>query len=511
MPRTLVLCFDGTGQSFDDDYTNVVRFVEALEKRRPDKQIYYYQPGIGTYLQPNSSWSGTRQWVAKKLDEAFAWYLDAHIMGGYRFLMENYQEGDYICMFGFSRGAYTARCLAGMLHKVGLLPKNNEEHVAFAYEKYLDHTPKGRKLARAFKRAFSISVPIEFVGVWDTVASVGWTFKHLPFTDSNTIIRCFRHALALDEHRVEFMPNPWHDASKNPNAAKHDPDSGTTVFGITKGSTLPGTVRGWLELPTRGSRGSFVRIPVDAGGDDTFENDTEDNFEYHLGTPTDVKEVWFAGCHSDVGGGSTPNKEVHTLANPSLQWMVSEVLKHAPYVLFRPDAFACDQAFSTLTVTKTDLVPKPGRPRIPSTFRRAAAAGAGSSPFHSSTPTRLPHFTAATAGYSTVNGLVLEEEQTVVSVKQTQPLTDANAPKHDQLMKKPVWLILEYVPIFQYYQDGDGIWHWRFRWNARRPREIYDSTPNFHASVKLRKDYEGRWLTKFIPKRGEKVKINYVE
>ncbi|KIO16314.1 hypothetical protein M407DRAFT_86155 [Tulasnella calospora MUT 4182] len=457
MPRALVLCFDGTGDSFDDDCTNVVRFVEALEKRRPDKQIYYYQPGIGT-SQPQGEGVASRQWVAKKLDQALAWYLDAHIMGGYRFLMENYQEGDKICMFGFSRGAYTARCLAGMVHKVGLLPRFNEEHLGFAYRKYLDHTPKGRKVAQAFKRAFSISVPIEFVGVWDTVASVGWTFKHLPFTDSNTIIRRFRHALALDEHRVEFMPNPWHVPSKDPNAAEHDPDSGTAMISTAHKSRLPGTVRGWLSFPKQVFRtlfmldpvdaggddaSVFMLHPVDAGGDDTLDNDTKEDFEYHFGVPTDVQEVWFAGCHADVGGGSTQNNNIHTLANPSLQWMVSEVLKHAPYVLFRPDAFTYDRAFSTYT--------------------------------------------------------------------QNDPKTDANAPKNDQLVKKPVWLILEYIPIFQYYQDGEGIWHWRLRWNARRPREIYDSTPCFHASVKLRRDYEGKWLTKFIPKTGEQIKIRYVE
>ncbi|KAG8910178.1 hypothetical protein FRC00_008728 [Tulasnella sp. 408] len=303
------------------------------------------------------------------------------------------------------------------------------------------------------------------------------------------------------------MPNPWHNPSKDPNAGKHDPDSGTAVIGKAHESKLPGTVRGWLSLPKQVLSGIFMRR-TDAGGDDTFENDTEDDFEYHLGEPTDVKEVWFAGCHADVGGGSTPNNNIHTLANPSLQWMVSEVLKHAPYVLFRPDAFTYDKAFSTLTVTKTDLSPKPARPRIPSSFRRAAS---GKNPSPSPTPTPLPPLTAATAGSSTLNGMDVEDEQTVVSVEQTEPETDANAPKNDQLVKKPVWLLLEYIPIFQYYQDGEGIWHWRFRWNARRPREIYDNTPNFHASVKLRNDYEGKWLTKFIAKRGEEVKINYVE
>ncbi|KAG8904145.1 hypothetical protein FRC01_008851 [Tulasnella sp. 417] len=453
MPRTLVLCFDGTGDSFDDDCTNVVRFVESLEKRRPDKQLYYYQPGIG---------------IAKKLDQAFAWYLDAH---------------------------------------VGLLPKSNEEHLGFAYRKYLDHTPKGKKDAQAFKRAFSIAVPIEFVGVWDTVASVGWTFKHLPFTDSNTIIRNFRHALALDERRVEFRPNPWHYGSNEPNAAKHDPEGGTATIGSAKESKLPGTVQGWLSFPKQIFNTIFRRTPVDSGGTDTLENDTDDDFEYHFGEPTSIKEVWFAGCHADVGGGSTPNDDIHTLANPSLQWMVSQVLAHVPELLFRSDAFTYDKAFSTLTTTKSDKNPKPARPRIPSTFRRAAApAGSDSSP----TPTPLPPMTAATAGSSPLNGAgAEEEEQTVVAVLQTDPDEDANAKLYDQLSMRPVWLILEYVPRFQYYQDGKGVWHWRFRWNASRPREIYADKINVHKSVKLRENY--KWQAKFIPNEGKQLAIEYVE
>jgi uncharacterized protein (DUF2235 family) len=76
-----------------------------------------YQPGIGTYFQPGAV-QPLFQWGARMIDEAVAWYLDAHVRGGYTFLMQNYRPGDKICIFGFSRGAYTARALAGMLHKV---------------------------------------------------------------------------------------------------------------------------------------------------------------------------------------------------------------------------------------------------------------------------------------------------------------------------------------------------------------------------------------------------------
>ncbi|KAG8911312.1 hypothetical protein FRC01_005780 [Tulasnella sp. 417] len=389
---------------------------------------------------------------------------------------------------------------------VGLLPKSNEEHVAFAYEKYLDDTARGKKAAKAFKRTFSTTVPIKFVGVWDTVASVGWTFKHLPFTDSNTIIQRFRHALALDEHRVEFMPNLWHLRSRDPEATKHDPEIQAPSIDTSTEYHLPRTVRGWLALPKQSLGSIFIRRPVDFRWDDDPKNDTNDDSEYHHGQATDVQEVWFAGCHADVGGGSTPNHEVHNLANSSLQWMISEVIKNAPYVLFRPDAFTYNSAFSTLTVTETDRDPKLARPRTSSASSRAAAGN----PPTSSDPTSLP-LVAAAEGYTTLDEADVEEEQTVHSVVQTEPERDANTEMYDQLVKTPMWLILEYMPTIQHYQDENGIWQWRFRCNAQRPREIYDSDPKFHESVKLRKGYDGKWMTKFIPKAGQQVKIEYVK
>ncbi len=75
-------------------------------------------------------------------------------------------EGDKICIFGFSRGAYTARSLAGMLHKVGLLPANNHQQVPFAYKMYMRVDDIGWEQSNGFKKAFCIDVNIEFIGVW---------------------------------------------------------------------------------------------------------------------------------------------------------------------------------------------------------------------------------------------------------------------------------------------------------------------------------------------------------
>lgn len=119
--------------------------------------------------------------------------------------MQNYHEGDKICLLGFSRGAYTVRCLAGMLHKVGLLPASNGAQINFAYDFYKDDSPNGWKMSAEFKRTFCTDVNVYFVGLWDCVASVGFFPRKLPFSKSPTnSIQYFRHAMALDEHRSKF-------------------------------------------------------------------------------------------------------------------------------------------------------------------------------------------------------------------------------------------------------------------------------------------------------------------
>lgn len=95
-------------------------------------------------------------------------YLDAHITGGYSFLMNNYRNGDKISIFGFSRGAYTARALAGMLTKVGLLPKDNIEQVPFAWKLYTQSSTGelAGKSVEDYRKMFSRTVEIEFLGIW---------------------------------------------------------------------------------------------------------------------------------------------------------------------------------------------------------------------------------------------------------------------------------------------------------------------------------------------------------
>ncbi|KAG8893144.1 hypothetical protein FRC01_013758, partial [Tulasnella sp. 417] len=254
---------------------------------------------IGTYANPGM-WMPIVIQMSKFADQAFAWFLDAHIMGGYRFLMQNWRRGDRICLFGFSRGAYTARCLAGMLHKVGLLPISNQEQVPFAFGMYKDNTKTGWEQAAGFKRTFSRSVEVEFIGVWDTVSAVGvlWP-RHLPFSSANTTIKTFRHALSLDERRARFQPNLWHREAENEAGAKRDPEHASLGRHYHPVAEVADEVRGFK---------------------------------------TDVQEVWFAGCHSDVGGGSVANTAPHSLSFVTLRWMIEQTIRTQTGILYNPGA-----------------------------------------------------------------------------------------------------------------------------------------------------------------------------
>jgi uncharacterized protein (DUF2235 family) len=206
MPRNIVLCLDGTSNQYSATNTNVVKLYAMLD--RAHDQLAYYQPGIGTSV-PTGVWGRIKRWVIKQIDHAIALFLSDHVCDAYRFLMRYYQDGDRIFIFGFSRGAYTARAVAGMLYKVGLLTQGNEELIPFAWHMFKYEQDK--KLAEGFKATFSRRVEVEFIGLWDTVSSVGWAWdpQYLPYTQNNPIVHRVRHAIALDERRAYFVQNLW--------------------------------------------------------------------------------------------------------------------------------------------------------------------------------------------------------------------------------------------------------------------------------------------------------------
>ncbi|KAL0961461.1 hypothetical protein HGRIS_006406 [Hohenbuehelia grisea] len=434
--RTLVLCFDGTSNEYDSDNTNVIKFFSLLKKDDFNEQLCYYQAGIGTFFNPGVV-SPIFEWCAKILDQAIAWYLDHHVMDGYRFLMQNYRVGDKICVFGFSRGAYTARALAGMLYKVGLLPRDNQEQIPFAYKLYKREDKEGVQLSSGFKQTFCQDVKIEFVGVWDTVSSVGVIMgKTLPFTNSNTAIKTFRHALALDERRAKFRPNNYHYTAPTPQAAEADPQHASNAKGDPEASSPPGSGSGSdtdsSNKDKKNGLSIFQRLSpkLKCKGSKGSTRDSA-TLQAQPGD-TNVLEVWFIGCHSDVGGGNVTDDVTSSVANIPLRWMVREVILSQCGIQFEVAALQ--------------------RLAIPYVF-----------------PT-----------------LQLSSDGTVHKVGNEQPIADAMQPIHDALKSNPFWWLLEIIPLHYTWQDAQGVWHRTFSFNFGKGRDIRDEKPNFHSTVKVR-------------------------
>ncbi|KAG9312369.1 hypothetical protein JVU11DRAFT_6742 [Chiua virens] len=280
--RNLVVCIDGTSNQFGIKNTNIVELYSHIKK--DDRQLTYYSSGLGTIAKAAGASLGHR--ASNGLDMLFGRKLQQVIMASYRWLSDNYQDGDKIFLFGYSRGAYQVRALAGMISRVGLLRPGNDEQIPFAFDLYsktgdedsilprpasVISQPVTREstkkadygvLAETFQETFCRKdVHVHFVGVWDTVSAVGLgRNKTLPCTTSSCDHICyFRHALALDERRVKFLPE--------------------YVYGGR--SNICGDGR--------------------------------------------IKEVWFAGCHSDVGGGNRRNEKLQSGDVPLL-WMRSQAI-----------------------------------------------------------------------------------------------------------------------------------------------------------------------------------------
>jgi uncharacterized protein (DUF2235 family) len=212
MPKNIVVCCDGTGNQFDRAKSNVIKLYKTLVC--DDNQIAYYHPGVGTMGSRNAlSWAG-KLWT-QVLGLAFGYGISDNVADAYQFLMRTYEPGDRLYVFGFSRGAYTARALCGMLHIVGLLTKGNEGLIPYAIRmikaKRIDFA-----VAADFKKTFSRECKPHFVGMWDTVSSVGWVYNAVtfPFTRAtkNPDFHIIRHAVSIDERRAFFPSNSFGEA-----------------------------------------------------------------------------------------------------------------------------------------------------------------------------------------------------------------------------------------------------------------------------------------------------------
>ena len=212
MGKNIVICCDGTDNKLTlEKNTNIVYLYSCLIKN--ENQITYYNPGVGT-IAPDSMGTNFRRFFYKIRDYATAISLTDKVKDAYIFLMENYEEGDQVYLFGFSRGAYTVRMLCGLIEMFGLIHKGNTNHLRYILEIYSNVDNKFA-LANSFRNKFSRKIEIKFIGVWDTVVSVGNIFKNkkFPYSKKLEIAKTVRHAVAIDERRKLFYfyeVNPQH-------------------------------------------------------------------------------------------------------------------------------------------------------------------------------------------------------------------------------------------------------------------------------------------------------------
>jgi uncharacterized protein (DUF2235 family) len=220
--RLIVLC-DGTWNRAENldrhkrKPTNVVKIARAIQPVALDgtTQVTYYDEGVGNN-------PGLDRWLGGGLGAG----LDRNIREAYRFLLYNYTLGDSIFFFGFSRGAYTVRSLAGFIQHLGLLPKIHDFFVPEAYALYRqrppaeeDQTAWQQKVGAFRVKHEARTIAIKFVGVWDTVGALGvplslftlFNRRRYHFHDARLcpIIQHAYHALAIDEQRRTFQPTLW--------------------------------------------------------------------------------------------------------------------------------------------------------------------------------------------------------------------------------------------------------------------------------------------------------------
>jgi uncharacterized protein (DUF2235 family) len=301
--RNIIICCDGTGNEISENISNVLKLYRCLRKteKTSPRQLVFYDPGVGTLERPDP-WHKLKQDFNAILGLATGYGLDDNVLAAYSFLVHTYQTGDQIYLFGFSRGAYTVRVLAGLIHKIGLITPEQVNLAGsglIAYKQFSsDEAPKLRSEAKLltqtgdaggplpqtafdnaaqFARITSSRWPtIRFVGVWDTVASVIVpradrcylpSLEELAFTLTNPSVQTFRQAISIDEQRCMFRLKKW-DA---PQTFKHN------------------------------------------------------RFNDAHAEPQDILQVWFAGVHADIGGGY-PEKE-SGLSKYPLLWMIDEATK----------------------------------------------------------------------------------------------------------------------------------------------------------------------------------------
>lgn len=210
--RNIVICCDGTGNQYGNNNTNVVKIFEMLESN--DSQKIFYDPGVGTSASSLVSFFKS---VSNIFTQALGSDLQKNVEDAYYYLMNVYQPGDRIFLFGFSRGAHTVRRLANLLEVCELLHRGSENMIPYVSRMYLEYKGDRNKIdndavLEGFRKTFCRPCPVHFIGVWDTVSALSNLYPR-PTLDGSLSeeVSYAYHAVAIDEKRLQFPPNLWNE------------------------------------------------------------------------------------------------------------------------------------------------------------------------------------------------------------------------------------------------------------------------------------------------------------
>lgn len=210
MPKNICLFADGTGNEYGRNNTNVVYLYNLAHKG--DDQVVCYDPGVGTGDWEYSEATNTLKSLS---DKATGYGLQKNVEELYRFLMWVHEPGDRVFLYGFSRGAFTVRSLAGMLRKVGLLYSKFDLNM-LEYATKIYNTPDNSDIAIGFKDTFSRPCPVHFIGVWDTIESLALTAgKQFHNYQLDPSIPYAFQAIAIDEARKDYKICLWEEDQKS--------------------------------------------------------------------------------------------------------------------------------------------------------------------------------------------------------------------------------------------------------------------------------------------------------
>ena len=215
MTKNIVLCFDGTGNVVRaTGNTNVLMLFKRLAYD-PEAQLTYYDPGVGTFSS-GGAWTPVAQWISRTMGQAFGSGMRENLEQAYTFLINNWNPGDKIYLFGFSRGAYTARAVAGLLRTVGVMRPGADNLVRYAVGNYARRSSKWQRNQWMQSGQFGslmgqrvdgkVTVPVEYLGIWDTVKAPGLLRRSMtwPWTRQLPNVKAGRHAVSIDEKRRPY-------------------------------------------------------------------------------------------------------------------------------------------------------------------------------------------------------------------------------------------------------------------------------------------------------------------